>query len=51
MMRHAPLILQPAIDREMLGRLFAMLRNCTWIFENLDAVEAAQSAFDYRNAA
>ena len=29
MMRHAPLILQPAIDREMLGWLFAMLRNCT----------------------
>ncbi|KQZ76792.1 amino acid dehydrogenase [Sphingopyxis sp. Root214] len=29
MMRHAPLILQPAIDREMLSWLFAMLRNCT----------------------
>ena len=29
MMRHAPLILQPAVDREMLGWLFAMLRNCT----------------------
>ena len=29
MMRHAPLILQPTIDREMLGWLFAMLRNCT----------------------
>lgn len=29
LMRHAPLILQPAIDREMLGWLFAMLRNCT----------------------
>ena len=29
MMRHAPLILQPAIDREMLGWLIAMLRNCT----------------------
>ena len=29
MMRHAPLIFQPAIDREMLGWLFAMLRNCT----------------------
>ncbi len=29
MMRHAPLILQPAINREMLGWLFAMLRNCT----------------------
>ena len=29
MMRHAPLILQPAVDREMLGWLVAMLRNCT----------------------
>lgn len=29
MMHHAPLILQPAVDREMLGWLFAMLRNCT----------------------
>ncbi len=29
MMRHAPLILQPKIDGEMLGWLFAMLRNCT----------------------
>ena len=29
MMRHAPLILQPEVDREMLGWLFAMLRNCT----------------------
>ncbi len=29
MMRHAPLILRPAVDREMLGWLFSMLRNCT----------------------
>lgn len=29
MMRHAPLILRPQIDAEMLGWLFAMLRNCT----------------------
>jgi D-amino-acid dehydrogenase len=29
MMRHAPLILQPKVDGEMLGWLFAMLRNCT----------------------
>ncbi len=29
MMRHAPLILQPKIDAEMLGWLLAMLRNCT----------------------
>ena len=29
MIHHAPLILQPAVDREMLGWLFAMLRNCT----------------------
>ncbi|ARS27048.1 D-amino acid dehydrogenase [Sphingomonas sp. KC8] len=29
MMEHAPLILRPQIDREMLGWLFAMLRNCT----------------------
>ncbi|PTQ13239.1 D-amino acid dehydrogenase small subunit [Sphingomonas oleivorans] len=29
MMEHAPLILRPAVDREMLGWLFAMLRNCT----------------------
>lgn len=28
-MEHAPLILRPAIDRQMLGWLFAMLRNCT----------------------
>ena len=29
MMRHAPLILQPKVDSEMIGWLFAMLRNCT----------------------
>jgi len=29
MMRHAPLILRPQVDAEMLGWLFAMLRNCT----------------------
>ncbi|MCJ8157997.1 D-amino acid dehydrogenase [Sphingomonas sp. LaA6.9] len=29
LMDHPPLILRPAIDREMLGWLFAMLRNCT----------------------
>jgi len=29
LMEHAPLILRPSIDREMLGWLFAMLRNCT----------------------
>jgi D-amino-acid dehydrogenase len=29
LMRHAPLILRPAIDAEMLSWLFAMLRNCT----------------------
>ncbi|SNS55551.1 D-amino acid dehydrogenase small subunit [Sphingomonas laterariae] len=29
LMEHAPLILRPQVDREMLGWLFAMLRNCT----------------------
>lgn len=29
MMRHAPLILRPQVDMEMLGWLVAMLRNCT----------------------
>ena len=29
MMEHAPLILRPQIDREMLGWLVSMLRNCT----------------------
>ncbi|OJU13502.1 MAG: D-amino acid dehydrogenase small subunit [Caulobacterales bacterium 68-7] len=29
MMRHAPLILKPKIDADMLGWLFAMLGNCT----------------------
>lgn len=29
LMRHAPLILRPQIDAEMLSWLFAMLRNCT----------------------
>ncbi|WP_336964627.1 D-amino acid dehydrogenase [Sphingobium aquiterrae] len=29
LMNHPPLILRPAVDREMLGWLFAMLRNCT----------------------
>jgi hypothetical protein len=35
----------------MLGWLFAMLRNCTWIVAILDAVKAARSAFDQRSAA
>jgi len=29
MMTHAPLILRPSLDRDMLAWLFAMLRNCT----------------------
>ena len=29
LMRHAPLIVRPAIDRAMLGWMFEMLRNCT----------------------